>query len=107
MKTKEFYITLMFIAVLITLVACGFKADVSTNYDVTATGTIQQTGITTYMYGTHVLKDDSGKTLYALKSDAVNLDDYVDKGKVAVQGDLIPGYPVDGGPNYLNVKKVE
>ena len=104
MKTKGFYCTLI---VFIILVACGFKADVSASYGVTAIGTIQKTGITTYMYGTHVLKDDSGKTLYALKSDAINLDDYVDKGTVTVQGDLIPGYPVDGGPDYLDVKKVE
>ncbi|MBN1255804.1 MAG: hypothetical protein JXA50_11070 [Deltaproteobacteria bacterium] len=107
MKAKGFYITLMFIVVFITLVACGSKADVSASYSVTATGTIQKTGITTYMYGTHVLKNDNGKTLYALKSDTINLDNYVDKGKVTVKGDLVSGYPVDGGPEYLNVNKVE
>lgn len=76
------------------------------SYGVTASGTIKQQGITTYMYGTHVLLDDTANTLYALKSDTIKLDDYVNK-KVTVKGDLIAGYPVEGGPGYLNVKAVE
>ncbi len=58
------------------------------------------------MYGTHILLDDSGKTLYALKSDTINLDNFNNK-KATVKGDLVEGYPVDGGPDYLNVKSVE
>jgi hypothetical protein len=58
------------------------------------------------MYGTHVLKDDNEKTLYALKSDNIKLDVFVDL-YVTVKGDLISGYPVDGGPDYLNVKAIE
>lgn len=69
-------------------------------------GTIQKQGITTYQYGTHVLLDDSGQTSYALKSDKLNLDDYVNK-LVEVKGHLVKDYPVDGGPEYLDVTRVE
>lgn len=57
------------------------------------------------MYGTHILVNDTGKTLYALKSANINLDKYIDK-KVTVNGDLIAGYPVEGGPDYLNVQAI-
>jgi hypothetical protein len=71
----------------------------------TATGTIAKPGITAFMYGTHLLQDERGKTLYALKSTTINLDAYVGK-KVTVSGELIPGYPLEGGPEYLNALSV-
>lgn len=107
MKTKRFCIALMIIVMFITLVACGSKEDTSEQYGVTAEGAIQRAGTTTYMYGTHILVDDDGKTLYALKSDKIDLDEYMDIINVTVKGDLISGYPVQGGPEYLDVKKVE
>lgn len=67
------------------------------------TGTIQQQGITSYQYGTHTLTND--ETFYALKSDAINLDDYVDR-EITVRAKKIDGYPVDGGPEYLLVLEV-
>ncbi len=76
------------------------------SYGVTASGTIKQQGISTYLYGTHILADDAGKIIYALKSDTIKLEDYVNK-KVTIKGDLVAGYPVDGGPAYLDVKAVE
>lgn len=63
-------------------------------------GTIQKQGITTYQYGTHT---SSG---YALRSSAVNLDDYINQ-KVTVIGEKIDGYPVDGGPDFIEVEKVK
>ena len=72
---------------------------------VTSTGIIKKQGMTSYMYGTHVLVNENGRTLYALKSDRIGLDLYVGK-KVVVSGELIPGYPVENGPNYLNVGSV-
>ncbi len=93
------------ILVMLFILACG-NDSYSSSYSVTAAGTVKKQGMTTYMYGTHILQDDAGQTLYALKSDTINLDNYVDK-KVTVRGDLIKGYPVDGGPEYLNVKSVE
>jgi hypothetical protein len=79
---------------------------ISLAYGVSAVGIIKKQGATTYMYGTHILLNDNGQTLYALKSNTINLDNYIDK-RVAVKGDLISGYPVDGGPDYLDVKLVE
>lgn len=71
----------------------------------TATGTITKPDVTAFMYGTHMLLDDAGKTVYALKSSTIKLDAYVGK-KVTVRGELIPGYPLEGGPEYLNVRSV-
>lgn len=57
------------------------------------------------MYGTHVLVDGNGRILYALKSNRLDLDRYVGK-EVTVSGELIGGYPVEGGPEYMNVDKL-
>lgn len=72
-----------------------------------AQGMIQPRGITTYMYGTHIYVDLSGHTLYALQSSVVNLSAYVGKHIVEVSGSLVPGYPIDGGPPFLEVNKVQ
>lgn len=74
------------------------------DYEVVVTGTIEQQGITTYQYGTHVIGNSS--EFYALRSSAVDLDDYVGM-EVTVYGDLVDGYPITGGPDYVDVKRVE
>jgi hypothetical protein len=72
-----------------------------------AEGVIQPQGLSTYMYGTHVLVDAQGHTLYALRgADAALLDRHVGE-RVRVLGTLVPGYPVDGGPVLLHVTRVE
>jgi hypothetical protein len=45
--------------------------------EIIASGTIKERGMTTYMYGTHVLLDENGRTLYALKSDNIDLSKYI------------------------------
>ena len=67
------------------------------------TGTIESQGITSYQYGTHVL--NSEEDFYALKSEKLNLDQFIGK-EVKVSGSKIEGYPVDGGPNYILVTEV-
>lgn len=69
------------------------------------TGTIQEQGITSYQYGTHTIttQDD---IFYALKSDAVDLDVYVEE-KVTLVAEKIEGYPLSGGPEYLLVLEVK
>lgn len=67
------------------------------------TGTIQEQGITSYQYGTHVLRMPND--FYALKSDAVDLNEYLNE-EVTVVAERIPDYPVDGGPEYLLVLEV-
>ncbi|WP_339341950.1 hypothetical protein [uncultured Polaribacter sp.] len=56
--------------------------------------------MTTYQYGTHTA---SG---YALRSSAVHLDDYVNQ-NITVFGYKIDGYPVDGGPDYIEVEEIK
>lgn len=65
-------------------------------------GTLRKIEVSTWMYGTHTLDDESGRPVYALTSKTIDLSLYENK-KVVVSGDLVKGYPVDGGPVYLNV----
>lgn len=67
-------------------------------------GMVEQQGITSYQYGTHTLT--AGDDLYALRSEKVDLDEYIGK-EVRVYGEKVEGYPVDGGPEFLEVEKVE
>jgi hypothetical protein len=69
---------------------------------VSASGILQEQGVTTYQYGTHVLVDVNGKTLYALKSTTIKLNNYLGK-KVQLQGVPVEDYPLEGGPDYLEV----
>ena len=76
-----------------------------TNTDtVEITGIIQQTGMTSYQYGTHTIT--SGNKIYALRSSKVDLNKYNGK-TVSITGIKISGYPVDGGPDFLEVLKVK
>lgn len=63
-------------------------------------GVIQKQGVTTYQYGTHVI---SG---YALRSSSIDLDDYINQ-NVTIVGYKIVGYPVDGGPDYIEVEQIK
>lgn len=72
---------------------------------VTAQGTIQEAGITTYQYGPHTLVNKSGLTQFALRSSKLDLAQFVGK-PVNITGTLVPGYPVDGGPPFLDVTSV-
>jgi hypothetical protein len=69
------------------------------------TGIVKKQGVTTYQYGTHVLNDKDGKIVYALKSEHIKLDDYIDK-KVEIWGIPEEGYPIEGGPEFLEVIKI-
>ncbi|UCG79144.1 MAG: hypothetical protein JSV21_04760 [Nitrospirota bacterium] len=74
--------------------------------EVSARGIITKLGVTTFMYGTHAIRDDSTQIYYALMSDTINLDNYIDQ-EVSIKGNLLAGYPVDGGPDFVNVTSVE
>jgi hypothetical protein len=75
-----------------------------------ATGMIERPEVTTYMYGTHAITDETSGTIYALRSeDEGLLDDYVGQ-RVTVHGTLVAGYEngqVEGGPPLLNVTRIE
>ena len=87
------------------LVACSSqKNDYDSKTRSQYTGFIEKQGITSYQYGTHTLNTEA--TLYALKSETVDLDSYVGK-TISLTAELVDGYPVDGGPIYLNVIKIK
>lgn len=66
-------------------------------------GTVEEIGMSTFQYGTHVLK--TGSKTYALKAATVKLDDYVGK-EVSITGSKVEGYPVENGPELIDVNKI-
>lgn len=63
------------------------------------TGTVQEMGMTTYMYGTHIIEG------VAISSSVVELEDYLGQ-VVTVKGHYKEGYPLSGGPEYLIVTEI-
>ena len=98
---KKILIFSLFVAV---ISGCTSMKDSNTATRVTATGTIQKLGMTTFQYGSHILKAEN-KT-YALKASGINLDDYLDK-KVTIKGKKVAGYPLEGGPELVDVTLVK
>ena len=94
------YAILIFLATLTSLFIFSCDKDNPEANNLEISGTIQKQGVTTYQYGTHTI---SG---YALRSSAVNLDDYINQ-YVTVVGYKIDGYPVDGGPDFIEVLRVK
>ncbi|WP_293307037.1 hypothetical protein [Pedobacter sp. UBA5917] len=98
---KKILVLSLFVAV---ISGCSSMKDANHTGSVTASGTIQKLGMSTFQYGTHLLKADN-KT-YALKSGSINLDTYLDR-KVKIKGKKVKGYPIDGGPELVDVTLVE
>ncbi|HSP83815.1 MAG TPA: hypothetical protein VLN72_08785 [Gillisia sp.] len=67
-------------------------------------GTIEAIGMTSWQYGTHTLTND--ENFYALRSKTVKLDQYEGK-TVTIVAQKIDGYPVDGGPEFLEVLSIK
>lgn len=72
--------------------------------EVKTSGVLIKPEVTTYMYGTHAL-EEKGQIKVALKSTAINLDEFIGK-KVEVIGTRVPGYPLSGGPYLIEVQKI-
>ena len=66
-------------------------------------GVINQQGITSYQYGSHTFTNE--ENFYALKSDIINLDQYVDK-EVVITAKLIHE-GLSGGPKYYEVTEIK
>jgi uncharacterized protein YceK len=98
---KKILILSLFVAV---IPGCSSMNNANGGATVTASGTIEKLGMSTFQYGTHLLKADN-KT-YALKSATINLDEFLDK-KVSVKGKKVSGYPLDGGPEFIDVTLVK
>jgi hypothetical protein len=70
---------------------------------ITLNGKITELGMSTFQYGTHLISADD-KT-YALKSATVKLANFIDK-SVTLKGKKVAGYPVDGGPDLIEVSEI-
>ncbi|MFC0181792.1 hypothetical protein SAMN04515674_10944 [Pseudarcicella hirudinis] len=104
MKKTIWYLVISFI---VSCVSCK-KNNMSPDNNIVVVGFLQKAGITTYQYGSHYLtKDKSQKEhIYALSSSNVNLDNFLNQ-QVRVVGKKRNGYPVDGGPDYLEVESIQ
>ena len=94
---------------MVIVVATALATPVLAHESVTATGNIEEAGVTTYMYGTHVIVDEQTGTFYALGSDVSDLDIYTGR-RVIIYGTLVPGYEygqVEEGPPLVDVTWVE
>ncbi|MGB5942483.1 MAG: hypothetical protein WBG71_06335 [Leeuwenhoekiella sp.] len=97
----EIFQTLGIFLLFLTLFSCG--SHTTNPPENTYTGILTKTGMTTYQYGTHTLTNDS--TFYALRSTEVSLDDYLNQ-NITITAKEIDGYPVEGGPAYLDVQEI-
>jgi len=96
---KAFKILMIFFIVSIAASSCN-----KDSFDIEFTGMILETGITTYQYGSHTISGNG--EFYALRSNDLNLDDFVGQEK-SVKGNFIDDYPVDGGPEYIEVIEID
>ncbi len=79
-------------------------------------GVIKPMGMTTWQYGTHLLSgykpderegSEAEPIMFAMKSDGkVDLDAYSGQ-RVVIRANPVSGYPVDGGPVFLEVNNIK
>ncbi|EOR95183.1 hypothetical protein ADIARSV_1671 [Arcticibacter svalbardensis MN12-7] len=95
--------TILLLIIISTIISCKTVKPSAENNVLVLKGTVEKMGMSTFQYGTHLLKTES-KT-YALKTAIVKLDDYVGK-EVSITGSKVEGYPVENGPDLIDVKKI-
>ncbi|QPH39509.1 hypothetical protein [Pedobacter endophyticus] len=97
---KKFSILALFV---VAVSSCSITQNTAGGDAVSLTGNLQKLNTTTYQYGTHSI--NSGGKPYALKSSSLNLDTWVDK-QVTLRGNKVSGYPLEGGPDLIEVSEV-
>lgn len=95
---------ILFLFILIIFI--GISCDENDEYMIVSDGFIIETEASYYQYGTHTLKTGTGEVLYSLTSNSIDLIVYNDV-YVEIKGNLIEGYPIEGGPEYLEVKSIK
>ncbi|MEJ2884750.1 hypothetical protein [Pedobacter sp. GR22-6] len=95
--------TLILLMLGFAVAGCGTMKEKKNAGTVQLSGKIEKLEMSTFQYGTHVLKQ--GEKIFALRSDKVKLDTYVDK-EVTVKGLKVEGYPVENGPDFIDVQEV-
>lgn len=103
--SRSGYVLLILMGLLI-LPGCVTQPGPDSSSGVTVEGTVKPAGMTSFMYGTHLLYDESGRLTHALTSDDVNLSQYEGQ-RVTITGESVEGYPVDNGPPYLRVTSIQ
>lgn len=97
---------LMLMATSLLFVACtttDVKEDESHSFNYA--GLLEPIEVSVWQYGTHTLTTTEGE-FYAVKSDNIDLNKYNNK-DVLVDGELISGYPLDSGPEFLDIKDIQ
>ena len=84
--------------------ACSTVMPTGSKNVMVISGTIEKLGMTTFQYGTHMLK--SGNHTYALKSKNVNLNSFMTE-EVRLKGTKVDGYPIENGPELIEVLEVD
>jgi|SRR5690554_2152671 len=67
-------------------------------------GIIEPIGMTTWQYGSHTISNEEG-VIYALRSESVRLEEYEGK-MVTIKGEKVDGYPVENGPEFIEVTEI-
>lgn len=123
MKTQSILI-LLFVAFQASLLSCrkdGFPINKNDPFSkqeklsadtITVSGYLEKLEVSTWQYGTHILNSDGVSIpetshFFALYSDnTITLNNFLKK-YVVIQGILVEGYPVDGGPYFVKVIKIK
>lgn len=106
---KQYSFLSLFLFTVVALPACFAEKNTTSPSNsnlIVAEGRLEPVQVTSFMYGSHLLFDDSGNPHYALTSKRVDLTDYEGE-TVRLKGHLKEGYPVDNGPPYLVVTSVD
>lgn len=90
------------ITLIILTATCSSTSGNSDSLEIT--GTIEAIQMTSWQYGTHTISNDT--TFYALRSEKEDLSRHEGK-TVTIKASKIEGYPVDGGPEFLEVEEVK
>lgn len=80
------------------------QTSMNTKTNIEVEGKIEAIGMTSWQYGSHTLTND--ETFFALRSEKVDLKQYEGK-NVRVTASKVDGYPVDGGPEFLEVLSIK
>jgi len=87
---------------LILLTSTCNKESQKDNY-LEVTGTLEVIQMSSWQYGTHTISNDT--IFYALRSEKTDLAPFEGK-TVTITATKIEGYPVDSGPEFLEVTEV-
>lgn len=98
MKTK-----LMMLMVGLAFASCSTR-NVSDNQNlIKLSGKIEKLEVSGFGYGSHLI--NSGGKMFALTSKSIDLNKFAGKAVVA-KGKKIDGYPLEGGPDYIEILEV-